>query len=212
MERTERRVRDDLLGAGPKTVSELCALAEKLQIKYRSHLERRIAPPPAPVSTASPFSLLKSSTAPATDELNAVAGGGPAATAVNSPTGDAANSTENNKDTSTWKAPLRVGGVAAGAIWSKVKSTTVAATVVAKMIVPTTSGSSSNHTDTASPPDLLSGDAFDNTATGHSSAAPAVTTTTDANSSELHDWTDVASAADSIKHFSISDDEDDEML
>eukprot|EP00538_Stauroneis_constricta_P000773 CAMPEP_0119549904 /NCGR_PEP_ID=MMETSP1352-20130426/3532_1 /TAXON_ID=265584 /ORGANISM="Stauroneis constricta, Strain CCMP1120" /LENGTH=523 /DNA_ID=CAMNT_0007595603 /DNA_START=1036 /DNA_END=2607 /DNA_ORIENTATION=+ len=42
LERTERRVRDDLLGAGPKTVSELRSVAGRLKLKYQHQLERRI--------------------------------------------------------------------------------------------------------------------------------------------------------------------------
>ena len=41
-ERTERRVRDDLLGAGPKTVEELRSIEGRLRIKYKKQLERRI--------------------------------------------------------------------------------------------------------------------------------------------------------------------------
>mmetsp|Transcript_1498 Transcript_1498/g.4131 ORF Transcript_1498/g.4131 Transcript_1498/m.4131 type:complete len:167 (-) Transcript_1498:87-587(-) len=42
LERTERRVRDDLLGAGPKTVAELRSIAGRLKVKYQHQLERRI--------------------------------------------------------------------------------------------------------------------------------------------------------------------------
>ena len=41
-ERTETRVRDDLLGAGPKTVDELHAIAARLRVKYKVQLDRRI--------------------------------------------------------------------------------------------------------------------------------------------------------------------------
>jgi hypothetical protein len=42
LERTEKRVRDDLLGAGPKTVDELRSIAGRLRIKYQNQLERKI--------------------------------------------------------------------------------------------------------------------------------------------------------------------------
>lgn len=42
LERSERRVRDDLLGAGPKTVDELRSIAGRLQVKYKNQLERKI--------------------------------------------------------------------------------------------------------------------------------------------------------------------------
>ena len=42
MERTEKRVRDDLLGAGPKTVDELRSIAGRLRVKYQHQLERKI--------------------------------------------------------------------------------------------------------------------------------------------------------------------------
>ena len=42
LERTERRVRDDLLGAGPKTVDELRAIAARLKIKYQTQVDKRI--------------------------------------------------------------------------------------------------------------------------------------------------------------------------
>merc|ERR1711935_1215450 len=42
LERTERRVRDDLLGAGPKTVDELRSIEGRLRIKYKNQLERKI--------------------------------------------------------------------------------------------------------------------------------------------------------------------------
>jgi len=42
LERTEKRVRDDLLGAGPKTVEELRSIAGRLRVKYQHQLERKI--------------------------------------------------------------------------------------------------------------------------------------------------------------------------
>ena len=42
LERTEKRVEVDLLGAGPKTVDELRSIAGRLRIKYQNALERRI--------------------------------------------------------------------------------------------------------------------------------------------------------------------------
>jgi len=42
LERTERRVRDDLLGAGPKTVEELRSIAGRLRIKYQNQIDRKI--------------------------------------------------------------------------------------------------------------------------------------------------------------------------
>lgn len=42
LERTERRVRDDLLGAGPKTVGELRSIAGRLRLKYQHQLDKRI--------------------------------------------------------------------------------------------------------------------------------------------------------------------------
>jgi hypothetical protein len=41
LERTERRVRDDLLGAGPKTVDELRAIFLRLETKYQQQLEQK---------------------------------------------------------------------------------------------------------------------------------------------------------------------------
>jgi hypothetical protein len=38
---TEKRVGDDLLGAGPKTVEELRSMAANLRIKYRTQLEEK---------------------------------------------------------------------------------------------------------------------------------------------------------------------------
>jgi hypothetical protein len=42
LERTERRVKDDLLGAGAKTVDELKSIAGRLRVKYQNQLDRRI--------------------------------------------------------------------------------------------------------------------------------------------------------------------------
>jgi len=42
LQRTERRVRDDLLGAGPKTVDELRSIEGRLRLKYKTQLERKI--------------------------------------------------------------------------------------------------------------------------------------------------------------------------
>lgn len=42
LDRTERRVRDDLLGGGPRTVVELRSIAGRLRLKYQTQLERRI--------------------------------------------------------------------------------------------------------------------------------------------------------------------------
>jgi hypothetical protein len=41
LEMTEKRVGDDLLGAGPKTVEELRSMAANLGMKYRSQLEEK---------------------------------------------------------------------------------------------------------------------------------------------------------------------------
>lgn len=41
LERTERRVRDDLLGAGPRTVEEMRSIAGRLRVKYLRALERK---------------------------------------------------------------------------------------------------------------------------------------------------------------------------
>jgi hypothetical protein len=41
LERTERRVRDDLLGAGPSTVDELRSIAGRLGLKYQQQLEQK---------------------------------------------------------------------------------------------------------------------------------------------------------------------------
>jgi hypothetical protein len=41
LEMTEKRVGDDLLGAGPKTVEELRSMAAKLRIKYQTQLEEK---------------------------------------------------------------------------------------------------------------------------------------------------------------------------
>jgi hypothetical protein len=54
LETTEVRVRDDLLGAGPKTVDELRTVAAKLKIKYEARLsakeQKAGLPPPPPMS------------------------------------------------------------------------------------------------------------------------------------------------------------------
>lgn len=42
MEKTEARVRDDLLGAGPKTVVELRSIFNRLQLRYKTQMEKRI--------------------------------------------------------------------------------------------------------------------------------------------------------------------------
>jgi hypothetical protein len=215
MERTERRVRDDLLGAGPKSVSELQSLAEKLRSKYQNQLERRIAPSAPPTSSSS-FGFKASST-PLTDE-----GGVDGRVNITAAT-DAAENTDGS-----WKAPLRVGGVAAGAIWSTMKSTTVAATKVAKMMkTPSAPNTTSNASPpdlingNVSPPDLISGDDYYTAATTSQSsrtahaANPAVPSTSEASTAaELQDWegTEIASATESIQHFSISDDEEDDIL
>lgn len=41
LERTEKRVRDDLLGSGPKSVEELRAIEHRLRVKYKNQLERK---------------------------------------------------------------------------------------------------------------------------------------------------------------------------
>lgn len=51
LDTTEKRVRDDLLGAGPKTVEEMRAIAARLHTKYQRALEekeRRAGQPPPP--------------------------------------------------------------------------------------------------------------------------------------------------------------------
>lgn len=46
LERTEQRVQYDLLGAGPKTVSELYAVHSRLKSKYQKLLQQRLNPQP----------------------------------------------------------------------------------------------------------------------------------------------------------------------
>uniref|UniRef100_A0A7S1CV80 ELMO domain-containing protein n=1 Tax=Cyclophora tenuis TaxID=216820 RepID=A0A7S1CV80_CYCTE len=50
LEKTERRVRDDLLGAGPSTVDELKSIAGRLRLRYQAQIEakewRAELPPP----------------------------------------------------------------------------------------------------------------------------------------------------------------------
>jgi len=41
MERTEKRIRDDLLGVGPTTVDELRSIDRRLRLKYRQQLEAK---------------------------------------------------------------------------------------------------------------------------------------------------------------------------
>ena len=183
LERTERRVRDDLLGAGPKTVDELRVIAAKLKIKYQTQVDKRIE---RARQQQNQLEKAKQDGTPAPPPLKEVldkAGGAAGAVAG-------------------------AAGALAGGLFAKVKNTgaalqnlnPVARTSISQPQPSPTESSVSVLAPTIvdlPPPPSLVVDFF---------ATPQTETEGE------WAGTDIASATDAISNFSIGDDDEDEML
>jgi len=203
LERTERRVRDDLLGAGPKTVDELRSIEGRLRLKYKSQMERKIqramqkqeidsGSGEQAAADGSDATSIAIATATATATTSAVHGSIPAASPQ-------------------FKDAMDKAGNFAGGWFSKVKDRLHQPRETAT-VVPAAAAESATIVDL---PPL--GDA-PVPAPAFAMAATATTSTTEApvsgNSVAFSDgdWTgtDIAAATDGIMNFSIGDDDDDD--
>lgn len=197
LERTERRVRDDLLGAGPKTVGELRSIAGRLRLKYEAQLERRLQramqhqqslEPDNTDNTAKPKGGLGLPTIPV------VVPTPPPLKDVLDKAGGAAG------------AMAGAAGAFAGGFFAKVKTTGAAL------------GSTLNRTTTQATTATPATTAFSEPAPTIVDLPPPMPftapATTTANQDSDGDWvgTDIASATDAISNFSIGDDEDEDMM
>lgn len=186
LERTERRVRDDLLGAGPKSVDELRLIAGRLRVKYNNQMDRAIQKAkqqqewednaPKTPSGAGP---------PQIKEVLDKAGG--AAGAVLDKAGGAAG------------AVAGAAGAFAGGLMAKMKSPSFGGN---KNASPSQAAGASPTIVDLPPPTSTSMD-----------AAPTTSIATVPGETE-GDWagTDIAPATDGISNFSIGDDDDDDFL
>lgn len=195
LERTERRVRDDLLGAGPKTVGELRSIAGRLRLKYESQLERRVQ------RAMQHQKSLEEGTTSTTDIDNdvaaAAAGGGGAPTVPN-------HQFKEVFDKAGGAAGAMAGaaGAFAGGFFAKVKSS--GATFGNFNPGARNRAASSSSSAAADPaPTIVD-----------LPPVPSPTTVEAPAQESEGEWagTDIASATDAISNFSIGDDEEDDML
>ena len=187
LERTETRVRDDLLGAGPKTVEELKSIEGRLRLRYKKELERKIQRAKLKVSTENggggvetepSASASASASAFASDPPQGIAKASPQFREVKDAVGKATNF--------------------AGGFFAKVKGRLGAS-------------EAGQNQNPATLVDLPPVETNMTTNRNTSGLAP-----TSGNSEALSDgdWTgkDIASATDGITNFSIGDDDDDPDL
>jgi hypothetical protein len=229
LERTTRRVEDDLLGAGPQSVQELRVIHGRLKTKYSLQLEARLQ------------KLAGTNAAPGTSSAAAGTGTTLGGSGSGSPT---ARSPNNAASTSAGAPPGNVKtqvlqhatGLASGAsalagnFFSKLK-TTGFAPVKTTPSQPPTPPSAGTGTPTVFAPtvvdipppaaaatkDFLSGSPLNATAT---TAAPEPSAPTNTNTfmtdvdSDDGDWsgTDIQSATEGVSNFSIAGDDEDDSL
>lgn len=183
LERTEKRVRDDLLGAGPKTVDELRSIAGRLRLKYQSQLERKIQ------RANQQEEKQKEGTSPAGGGLSSSV---KLAAAMAPPP--------------QLKGAMDKAGSMASGLFAKVKSTKFSTSFAVRQ----EESRASNEppaTIVDIPPldDMVANNNIGSSATAGVKPAPA-------SGSTEGDWlgTDIAPATDAISNFSIGDEDDDD--
>lgn len=201
LERTEKRVRDDLLGAGPKTVDELRSIEGRLRLKYKTSLERKIQ------------RAKERSSEGGSGNANDDEGEQSDANAANAANPTAASDNDKNKQL---KEAMDKASNFAGGFFAKVKSG-----VALKLNSNSNTQASTTATGAATIVDLPPLDDTIATTTAAVVAPPppatTSTTTTSASGDGISvdgDWagTDIAAATESITNFSIGDDDDDADL
>lgn len=186
LERTERRVRDDLLGAGPKSVDELQAIAARLRVKYQTQLDRRLQKAlQQQQSMESDGGDKKAAAAPAVTPVTA-AKSPPPLKDVMDKAGGAAGAVAASAGAAAASA-----GAFAGGLFAKVKST--GAALGTNLRTPTSAsaaaaGAGPSATIVDLPPPAPTSGGTDG------------------------DWADIAPATDAISNFSIGDEEEDDFL
>jgi len=197
LERTEKRVLYDLLGAGPKTVDELRSIARRLRIKYQNQLERKIQ---------------------RAKQKNE---------GQNVTTGRDGSGDDSGGDNSKFTVPpLQIQGVMdkasnmAGGLFAKVKSAKFRTSFTSNNS--RFDEETESRVTTATIVDLPPLNDIPTAATTSSTIKPAATTTatnrnvsgndSTTSSTGTDDWegTDIAPATDAISNFSIGDDEEED--
>jgi hypothetical protein len=184
LERTERRVRDDLLGVGPKTVDELRSIAGRLRLKYEKQLDRRI-------QRAEQQQQRAEAAIPVTP-----AGGG-----------DASSKPAQQKVSDV----MAQAGTMAGGLFSKIKTPTIPSIQIPSMMLPSRKAAQPLPPQTPAypSPDLSP------TIVALPPLVVASTAATDFSASGgiEGDWVgaDIPPVTDAISHFSIGDDDDDDL-
>ena len=181
LEITEKRVRDDLLGAGPKTVDELRSIAGRLRLKYQNQLDRKIQRAKQQEDNQKP---------PSTDDTKGLSS--PKATSVMAPPPQL-------------KGAMDKAGSMASGLFSKMKSTTFS-TSFSKTTPQTQNEPSATIVDL--PAETQPGAVSNPTPTSSSSEIKAAPTSGSTDGDWT--GTDIAPATDAISNFSIGDDDDDE--
>jgi len=193
LERTEKRVRDDLLGAGPKTVDELRSIEGRLRLKYKTSLERKIQ-------------RAKERSSEGNDEgqesdANAAANATPAS--------------DNNDKNKQLKEAMDKASNFAGGLFAKVKSG-----VTHKLNSSSSNSNTQASTTAAGAATIVDLPPLNDTVTATVATTTTATTTTSTATTNASgdgvcvdgDWlgTDIAAATESITNFSIGDDDDDD--
>jgi hypothetical protein len=184
LERTERRVRDDLLGVGPKTVDELRSIAGRLRLKYQNQLDRRI-------QRAEQQQQRAEAAVPVTPT-----GGG-----------DASSKPAQQKVSDV----MAQAGTMAGGLFSKIRPPTIPSIQIPSMMLSSRKAAQPLPPQTpAHPSPNLSPTIV---ALPPLVAAPAAVTDLSASGGIEGDWigTDIPPVTDAICHFSIGDDDDDDL-
>mmetsp|Transcript_52309 Transcript_52309/g.126498 ORF Transcript_52309/g.126498 Transcript_52309/m.126498 type:complete len:716 (+) Transcript_52309:23-2170(+) len=184
LELTEKRVRDDLLGAGPKTVDELRSIAARLRLKYQNQLDRKIqrAKQQEENQKTAPTDDTRGVSSPVTSKAAAVMAPPP-----------------------QLKGAMDKAGSMASGLFSKMKSTSFS-TSFSKTTPQTQNEPSATIVDL--PAEGQPAAISNPTSTSSSSDVKAAPT----SGSTDGDWTgtDIAPATDAISNFSIGDDDEDE--
>eukprot|EP00536_Pseudo-nitzschia_multiseries_P005109 jgi/Psemu1/238209/estExt_Genewise1.C_930019 len=193
LERTERRVRDDLLGAGPKTVDELRSIEGRLRLKYKTQLERKIQ----------------------RAKERSEGGDGDGGADANDDGEETDVFASDNDKSKQLKEAMDKASNFAGGLFAKVKSG------VTKLNVSSSNNNNNNNqtgsgaaVDAATIVDLPPLNDTPTAAAAAPAAAPAnATGETVSETSPDGDWagTDIAAATDGITNFSIGDEDDDDV-
>ena len=190
LERTEKRVEYDLLGAGPKTVDELRSIEGRLRLKYKAQLERKIQ---------------------RAKEKQGMESGNITAATGNTVETTTNGSTPKANPSPQFKDAMDKASNFAGGLFAKVKgrlNQPPKETVVPSMATIVDLPPSEEIETAAAAPEFAA------VPTTETKAPPVAAAPKSGNSATFSDgdWTgaDIAAATDGIMNFSIGDDDDDD--